>query len=65
MLLVTLKFPQAKTFPSSVSTAEWLSPADIWIPLPGNSTLAGRVSEPSSDVSLPNAPSSLQPNVYT
>ena len=61
----TLKFPQAYTRPSCVNTAVWLSPADVCITLYGSFNIAGNVSEPSSDVSLPSADSSLQPNVYT
>ena len=62
--LYTLKFPKAKTLPSSVSAAVWLSPAVTWTTFSSPSTKAGSVSVPSSEVSRPRAPSSLQPNVY-
>jgi hypothetical protein len=61
----TLKEPQTNTRPSSSKAALCESPAVICITRPGSSTNPGRVSEPSSEVVLPNAPSSLHPKVKT
>ena len=65
VFLLTLKVPQANTFPSEVRAAVWQSPAVICIIFAGNSTSPTVKLSSSHDVSLPSAPSSLQPQLNT
>ncbi|KAJ8974374.1 hypothetical protein NQ317_001526 [Molorchus minor] len=60
---LALNVPHANTRPSSKSAAECESPADICTAFPGNSTSPASNSASSfPSVTLPRAPSSLQPN---
>ena len=61
--ILTRNVPQIKTRPSSSKAAVCESPADINVTLPGMSTFPGSNSLPSTLVSRPKAPSSLQPKV--
>lgn len=64
--MLTLKVPQANTFPPSSRTAVCESPADICFTVVGSSTSPAVNSASSlSEVFLPRAPSSLHPKVKT